>query len=62
MKVFHLINTLSVGGAEIHLLTLCRHLKRLGVETVVAYLKEGKGSRPLRPDLRRRESQYLSQR
>jgi glycosyltransferase involved in cell wall biosynthesis len=31
-------------------LTLCRYLKRLGVETVVAYLKEGRGSRPLRPD------------
>ena len=50
MKVLHLINTLSAGGAELHLLTLCRHLKRLGVETVVAYLKEGKGSRPLRSD------------
>ncbi|MFA0784180.1 glycosyltransferase family 4 protein [Fervidibacter sacchari] len=50
MKVLHLINTLSAGGAELHLLTLCRHLKRLGVETVVVYLKEGKGSRPLRSD------------
>ena len=49
-KVLHLINTISVGGAEIHLLTLCRHLKRLGVEIAVAYLKEGQGSRPLRPD------------
>jgi glycosyltransferase involved in cell wall biosynthesis len=49
-KVLHLINTLSAGGAELHLLTLCRHLKRLGVETAVAYLKEGRGSRPLRPD------------
>jgi glycosyltransferase involved in cell wall biosynthesis len=50
MKVLHLINTLSVGGAELHLLTLCRYLKWLGVDTVVAYLKEGWGSRPLRPD------------
>jgi glycosyltransferase involved in cell wall biosynthesis len=49
-KVLHLINTLSAGGAELHLLTLCRHLKRLGVEVTVAYLKEGRGSRPLRPD------------
>ena len=49
-KVLHICNTLSAGGAELHLLTLCRHLKRLGVETVVAYLKEGKGSRPLRSD------------
>jgi glycosyltransferase involved in cell wall biosynthesis len=50
MKILHLINTLSAGGAELHLLTLCRHLKRLGVEPVVAYLKEGRGSRPLRSD------------
>lgn len=50
MKVLHLINTLSAGGAELHLLTLCRYMKRLGVETVVAYLKEGQGSRPLRSD------------
>jgi glycosyltransferase involved in cell wall biosynthesis len=50
MKVLHLINTLSAGGAELHLLTLCRYLKRLGVETAVAYLKEGRGSRLLRPD------------
>jgi hypothetical protein len=26
MKVLHLIDTLSAGGAELHLLTLCRHL------------------------------------
>lgn len=50
MKVLHLINTLSAGGAELHLLTLCRYLKRLGVETAVAFLKEGRGSRPLRTD------------
>ena len=50
MKVLHLINTLSVGGAELHLLTLCRYLKRLGVEIKVAYLKEGQGSRSLRSD------------
>jgi len=50
LKVLHLINTLSAGGAELHLLTLCRYLKRLGVEISVAYLKEGRGSRPLRPD------------
>jgi glycosyltransferase involved in cell wall biosynthesis len=49
-KVLYMINSLSVGGAELHLLTLCRYLKRLGVETAVAYLKEGRGSRPLRPD------------
>ncbi len=49
-KVLHLVNTLSAGGAELHLLTLCRHLKRLGVECAVAYLKEVRGSRPLRGD------------
>ena len=50
MKVLHLINSLSAGGAELHLLTLCRYLKRLGVGTAVAYLKEGRGSRRLRTD------------
>jgi glycosyltransferase involved in cell wall biosynthesis len=51
MKVLHLINTLSAGGAELHLLTLCRHLKTRGVEIVVACLKEQiKGSRSLRAD------------
>lgn len=51
MRVLHLINTLSVGGAELHLLTLARHLKRQDVEVVVACLREQvKGSRSLRPD------------
>ena len=51
MKVLHLINTLSAGGAELHLLTLCRHLKRYGVKVTVAYLREQvKDSRVLRPD------------
>jgi glycosyltransferase involved in cell wall biosynthesis len=51
MKVLHLINTLSAGGAELHLLTLCRYLNRSGVQTVVACLRERvKGSRSLRLD------------
>jgi len=51
LKVFHLINSLSSGGAELHLLSLCRRLLRLGVDLVVAYLKEHvKGSRSLRED------------
>jgi len=51
MKILHLINTLSVGGAELHLLTLCRNLKHHGVDVVVAYLREHiKGSRSLRLD------------
>jgi glycosyltransferase involved in cell wall biosynthesis len=51
MKVLHLINTLSTGGAEMHLLTLCRYLKRQNVEIVVACLREYvKESRSLRVD------------
>ncbi len=50
VKVLHGINTLAAGGAELHLLTLCRFLKRLGIECAVAYLKEGRGSRPLKSD------------
>jgi glycosyltransferase involved in cell wall biosynthesis len=51
MKVLHLITTLSGGGAELHLLTLCRYLKRQGLEIVVACLSEyGKDGRSLRCD------------
>jgi glycosyltransferase involved in cell wall biosynthesis len=51
VKVLHLINTLSVGGAELHLLTLCRQLKRHGVDVVVACLREHvRDSRSLRAD------------
>jgi glycosyltransferase involved in cell wall biosynthesis len=51
MKVVHLINTLSAGGAELHLLTLCRNLKTQGVDGVIAHLKGShQGSRWLRPD------------
>ncbi len=50
IKILHLINTLSAGGAELHLLTLCRCLKHMGVEPVVAYLKKGRGSRFLRSE------------
>jgi glycosyltransferase involved in cell wall biosynthesis len=51
VKVLHLINTLSAGGAELHLLTLCRHLKRMGIDLQVACLREEvKGSRSIRSD------------
>lgn len=51
MKVLHLSTTLSAGGAELHLLTLCRYLKKQGVEVVVACLREYvKDSRSLRLD------------
>lgn len=54
MKVLHLINTLSAGGAELHLLTLCRRLQSHGVEPVVACLREHvEGSRSLRQDFER---------
>ena len=49
-KVLHICNALAAGGAEIDLLTPRRYLKRLGVEKVVAYLKEGRGSHPLHSD------------
>ncbi len=38
MKVVHLINTLSAGGAELHLLTLCRHMKQQGVDVALGFL------------------------
>jgi len=50
MKVLHLINTLSAGGAELHLLTLCRYLKAAGVDASVGYFKEVRGSRSLRDE------------
>ena len=51
MKILHLINTLSAGGAELHLLALCRHLKKQGIDVTVACLRENvHGSRPLRAD------------
>lgn len=51
MKVLQLITTLSGGGAELHLLTLCRRLKKQGVEIVVACMSEyGKDARTLRGD------------
>ena len=51
MKVLHLINTLSAGGAELHLLTLSRRLKARGLDLVVACLREKvAGSRSLRGD------------
>ncbi|MBI3181714.1 MAG: glycosyltransferase family 4 protein [Myxococcales bacterium] len=51
MKILHLINTLAAGGAEIHLLALCREMKRRGIEVIVAGMREkGLASRLLRPD------------
>jgi glycosyltransferase involved in cell wall biosynthesis len=50
-KLAYLINTLSAGGAELQLLTLCRELKKRGVEVTVACLREKvKDSRLLRAD------------
>jgi glycosyltransferase involved in cell wall biosynthesis len=51
MKIFHLINTFSAGGAELHLLALCQHLKKMGAMVSVACLREQvRGSRSLWPD------------
>jgi glycosyltransferase involved in cell wall biosynthesis len=61
MKVLHLINTISAGGAELQLLTLCRYLKQHGVEVVVAYLREQvKGSRSLRPDFKQENIRVIN--
>ena len=51
MKILHVINTLSAGGAELHLLTLCRYQKRQGIDLAVACFREKvTGSRSLRSD------------
>ena len=51
MKVLHVINSFAAGGAELHLLTLCRHLKTHGVDLAVACLREEvRGGRSLRAD------------
>jgi glycosyltransferase involved in cell wall biosynthesis len=61
VKVLHLINTLSTGGAEMHLLTLCRHLKRQKLKIVVACLRERvKDSRSLRPDFEREHIRVIN--
>ena len=61
MKVLHLINTLSTGGAEMHLLTLCRYLKRQNVEIVVACLREHvKDSRSLRLDFEQEDIRVIN--
>jgi glycosyltransferase involved in cell wall biosynthesis len=61
MKVLHVINTLSAGGAELHLLTLCRYLKRQGAELVVACLKEHvRGSRSLRSDFEKENFRIIN--
>jgi glycosyltransferase involved in cell wall biosynthesis len=60
MKVLHLINTLSAGGAEYHLLTLCRHLRAQGIDPVVVCLREHvKDSCSLRPDFTRAGIQVI---
>ena len=39
MHIFHVITTISKGGAESHLVDLCRSMRERGVEITVAYLK-----------------------
>ena len=41
MRILHLITTLDVGGAEMHLLSLVRGQVARGHEVRVAYLKGG---------------------
>ena len=59
MRVLHLVNTLSAGGAE--LLSLRHHLKRRGVEVAAAYLqKQVKGSQLLRSAFEKEEALFFS--
>jgi len=61
VKVLHVINTLSAGGAELHLLTLCRYLKIQRIDVVVACLREKvKGSRSLRPDFEKENIRVIN--
>jgi glycosyltransferase involved in cell wall biosynthesis len=61
VKILYLINTLSAGGAELHLLTLCRFLKKQNVEVVVACLREQvKDSRSLRPEFERENIRIIN--
>jgi len=61
MKVLHLINTLSTGGAEMHLLTLCRYLKRQNLQIVVVCLREHvKDSRSLRADFEQEDIRVIN--
>jgi glycosyltransferase involved in cell wall biosynthesis len=54
MKVVQLVKTLTTGGAELHLLTLCRELVRRDVEVVVACMVDDHawGTRSLDADFR----------
>ncbi|MEY2746522.1 MAG: hypothetical protein RL112_1564, partial [Planctomycetota bacterium] len=47
MKVLHVVTTLDVGGAEMHLLQQVRGQRARGVQPTVAYLK---GDGALRAD------------
>jgi glycosyltransferase involved in cell wall biosynthesis len=40
LRVLHLVNTLSAGGAELHLLALCRAQREASIDPVVACLRE----------------------
>jgi glycosyltransferase involved in cell wall biosynthesis len=61
VKILHIINNLSAGGAELHLLTLCRYLKRRGIKIVVACLREQtKGGRLLRSDFENEDIRVLN--
>ena len=61
VKVLHLINTLSAGGAELHLLTLCRYLKNQGIDLGVAFLREAvKGSRSLVGDFEKENIRVIN--
>ena len=61
MKVLHLIDTIFASGAELHLLTLCRYLKKQNVEVVVACLhEEVRVSRSLRRDFEKEQIRVIN--
>ena len=47
MHVLHVSNSIAAGGAELHLLTLCRYLARRGVRQTVVHLHARPVSRSL---------------
>lgn len=50
MHVLHVCNSIMAGGAELHLLTLCRGLAAHGLRQTVAYLHDRPVSRSLRKE------------
>jgi glycosyltransferase involved in cell wall biosynthesis len=50
MHVLHVCNSIMAGGAELHLLTLCRQLQARGIRQTVTYLHDRPVSRNLKSE------------